>query len=123
MYMKPPKQGHPPKIVQRLTFSMDKLSLQRVIKETSKDEDLKISFGIDYQQKIWVEASSPDGAVGPAPFAQQLSFSVPRNLAVNVLSEVRDGCMVKISLCICTDQKVWISLSDDPNDAVGKGKK
>lgn len=114
--MKPVKKSSPPKIVQRLNFAMDKQSLQRVVKDTPVDEDIKISFGIDYQQKIWVSAATPDHVVGPSAFAQQLSFAIPRTRVENVLGEVRSGGLVKISLGIGDDQRLWISVSSDASD-------
>jgi len=114
--MKAGKKNSPPKIVQRLNFAMEKQSLQRVVKETPVDEDIKIFFGIDYQQKIWVSASTPDHVVGPSSFAQQLSFAIPRSRAVDVLEDVRSGGHVKISLGIGDDQRLWLSISSDVDD-------
>jgi hypothetical protein len=116
--MKPVKKSSPPKIVQRLNFAMDKQSLQRVAKDTPEHEDIKISFGIDYQQKIWVAAATPDHVVGPSSFAQQLSFAIPRKRVVEVLADVRSGGLVRISLGIGDDQRVWVSVSSDVDDKV-----
>lgn len=116
--MKAVKKSSPPKIVQRLNFAMDKQSLQKVVKDTPEHDDIKISFGIDFHQKIWVAAATPDHVVGPSTFAQQLSFAIPRTRVVEVLADVRSGGLVRISLGIGDDQRVWVSVSSDDDDAV-----
>ena len=114
--MKAAKKSSPPKIVQRLNFAMEKQSLARVVKDTPLEEDIKVSFGIDYQQKIWVAAATPDHVVGPSSFAQQLSFAIPRTRVVEVLADVRSGGLVRISLGIGNDYRVWLSVSSDVDD-------
>lgn len=106
------KKSSSPKIVQRLNFAIDKRSLQKVVKDTPAGKDVKIFFGIDYQQKIWVAAATPENVLGPSPFAQQLSFSIPRSRVSAVLNDVRspEG-VVKISVCIGDDHKLWVLLS------------
>jgi hypothetical protein len=103
--MKEVKKSSPPKIVQRLNFAIDKQSLQKVVKD-------------DFHQKIWVAVATPDHVVGPSSFAQQLSFAITRKRVVEVLADVRSGGHVRISLGIGSDQRVWVSVSSDDDDAV-----
>jgi len=114
----PAKKSSAIKAVQRLDFVIEKVQLQNLLREDKGEPNIKINFGIDYEQKIWVSASSYNSNENerPATFAQKLVFSMPKKSIVAVLKTVRQGGSVKISMVIADDQKIWVTLSPKKGD-------
>ena len=116
----PAKKSSGVKIVQRLDFAIEKLQLQNFLREDKGGQDIMINFGIDYNQKIWVSASSSDASSTqrPSAFAQKLVFTLSKKSVKDVLKKVRQGGNVNISMVITGDQKIWVALSPQAGDRV-----
>lgn len=116
----PAKKSSSVKVVQRLDFVIEKIQLQNLLRDDKGGPNIKINFGIDYDQKIWVSASSYDASPSdrPSAFVQKLVFSIPKKSVKDVLKTVRQGGGVKISMVIADDQKLWVALSPKKGDEV-----
>lgn len=116
----PVKKSSGLKVVQRLDFVIEKEELQNFLRYDKAGPNIKINFGIDYDQKIWVSASSSDAnqSQRPSCFAQKLVFSIPKKSVKDVLKSVRKGGYVQISMVISDDQKLWVTLAPQTGDQV-----
>lgn len=116
----PAKKSSGVKIVQRLDFAIEKLQMQNFLREDKGGPNIMINFGIDYDQKIWVSASSSNASSSerPSAFAQKLVFTISKKSVKDVLKTVRNGGNVKISMVITDDQKIWVALSPQAGDRV-----
>ena len=108
------------KPVQRLDFVIEKSEFQNFLRDDKGRSIIKINFGIDYDQKIWVSASSADANQNERPsyFAQKLVFSVSKKSVRDVFKSVKQGGNVKVSMVIGDDQKIWVTLSPQSGDQV-----
>jgi hypothetical protein len=114
----PAKKSSAVKVVQRLDFVIEKAQLQNLLRDDKAGPSIKINFGIDYDQKIWVSASSSDSNQNerPSSFAQKLVFSISKKSVRDVLKKVRQAGSVRISMVISDDQKLWVALSPKKGD-------
>lgn len=116
----PAKKSSVVKAVQRLDFVIAKSELQNFLRNDQGGSHFLINFGIDYDQKIWVSASSASAIPGERPsyFAQKLVFCISKKSVNDVLKSVRQGGYVKASMVIDEDQKLLVTLSPHAGDQV-----
>ncbi|MFM9020606.1 MAG: hypothetical protein ACKOOA_04695, partial [Sediminibacterium sp.] len=109
----PVKKSTGVKVAQRLDFVIEKGELQNFLRDDKGGSHFLINFGIDYDQKIWVSASSATSFPGERPsyFAQKLVFCISKKSVRDVLKLVKQGGYVKVSMVIDNDQKLLVSLS------------
>ena len=114
------KKSSAVKPVQSLDFVIEKSELQNFLRNDKGGSHFLINFGIDYDQKIWVSASSASSIPGERPsyFAQKLVFCISKKSVNAVLKSVRQGGYVKVSMVIDEQQKLLVTLSPHAGDQV-----